>query len=116
MKTLEPVRTLELFPVLEGKLIELLKCLRPDEWAHPTLAKQWTVKDVVAHLLDGNLKRLSMQRDGFFGLAPPPRDGYASFVQFINRNNSEWVQAATRMSPRVLIDLLELTATEVYQV
>jgi uncharacterized protein (TIGR03083 family) len=115
MNPVEPIRTLNLFPVLEGKLIELLKSLRPEDWARPTLAKQWTVKDVVAHLVDGNLKRLSMQRDGFFGLAPPPRDGYPAFVQFINRNNAEWVQAAARLSPRVLIELLELTSKQVYE-
>ncbi|PYY00489.1 MAG: hypothetical protein DMG64_16785 [Acidobacteria bacterium] len=112
--SLKPILTLDLFPILEGKLIELLRCLRHDEWSHPTLAKQWTVKDVTAHLLDGNFKRLSIQRDGFLGLTAPPRDGYEAFIGFINRNNAEWVQAARRLSPRVLIDLMEITSNEVH--
>lgn len=110
-----PILTVELFPILEGKLIELLRCLRHDDWSRPTLAKQWTVKDVAAHLLDGNLKRLSMHRDGFFGLAAPPREGYKAFVAFINRNNAEWVQAARRLSPGVLIDLMQITSKEVHE-
>jgi uncharacterized protein (TIGR03083 family) len=115
MTAAKPISTLNLFPILEGKLIELLKTLNHDDWSRPTLAKQWTVKDVAAHLLDGNLKRLAMQRDGFFGLAAPPLDSYGSFLQFINRNNAEWVQAARRMSPRILIDLLESTSKQVYE-
>src|SRR3954449_4656208 len=111
----KPILTIDLFPILEGELIELLSCLRHDEWSRPTLAKRWTVKDVAAHLLDGNLKRLSIQRDGFLGLAAPPRGGYEAFVAFINQNNAEWVQAAHRLSPRVLIDLLEGTSKQVYE-
>ncbi|HWC17042.1 MAG TPA: maleylpyruvate isomerase N-terminal domain-containing protein [Terriglobales bacterium] len=113
MNTLKPIFTVELFPLLEDKLIELLRCLRHDEWSRPTLAKQWTVKDVAAHLLDGNIKRLSIQRDGFLGLSAPPIDGYESLVAFINRNNAEWVQSARRISPRILIDWLEITSKEV---
>ena len=112
--SLKPILTVDLFPILEGKLIELLRCLRHDDWSRPTLAKQWTVKDIAAHLLDGNLKRLSTQRDGFFGLTAPPREGYEAFIAFINRNNLDWVQAARRLSPRVVIDMMEITSKEVY--
>ena len=112
---LKPTLTVDLFPILEGKLIEVLRCLRHDDWMRPTLAKHWTVKDVASHLLDGNLKRLSIQRDGFFGLQAPPHGGYEAFIAFINRNNAEWVQAARRLSPRVLIDLIEITSKEVYE-
>lgn len=112
---LQPIPTIDLFPILEAKLVEVLRCLRHDDWSRPTLAKQWTVKDVASHLLDGNLKRLSIHRDGFFGLQAPPRDGYEAFIAFINRNNAEWVQAARRLSPQVLIDLMEITSKQVYE-
>jgi uncharacterized protein (TIGR03083 family) len=116
MAAVSPILTIDLFPILEGKLIELLKCLRHDEWSRPTLAKQWTVKDVASHLLDGNIKRLAMQRDGFFGLPAPPAGDYSSFVAFINRNNAEWVQASKRISPPLLVDLLAMTSRQVYDV
>jgi uncharacterized protein (TIGR03083 family) len=110
----KPIFTIDLFPLLENKLIELLRCLRHDDWSRPTLAKEWTVKDIAAHLLDGNVKRLSMQRDGSVGVAAPNVDRYESLVAFINRNNAEWVQAARRISPRLLIDLLEITSKQVF--
>jgi uncharacterized protein (TIGR03083 family) len=113
MRTPKPIFTVELFPELERKLIELLRCLRHDEWSLPTLAKQWTVRDVAAHLLDGNLKRLSMQRDGFFGSPAPQIESYETLIAFINRNNAEWVQAARRLSPPVLTELLETTSKQV---
>jgi uncharacterized protein (TIGR03083 family) len=108
-----PILTAHLFPMLEAKLIELLRCLQHDDWSRPTLAKKWTVKDIAAHLLDGSIKRLSMQRDGFFCLAAPPRESHAAFIEFINRNNAEWVQAARRISPKVLIDWIEITSKQV---
>jgi uncharacterized protein (TIGR03083 family) len=114
MSISRPIYTINLFPILEGKLIELLKTLRHDAWARPTLAKQWTVKDVAAHLLDGNIKRLSIQRDGFFGLPTPDMSTYDSFIRFINQNNAEWVQAARRMSPAIVIELLEITSKQVW--
>jgi len=110
---MKPILTAHLFPILEGKLIELLRCLQHDDWSHPTLAKQWTVKDIAAHLLDGSIKRLSMQRDGFFGLVAPPRGSYSSFIEFINRNNAEWVEATRRISPPVLIEWIEVTSKQV---
>jgi uncharacterized protein (TIGR03083 family) len=113
MSASQPIYTVELFPVLESKLIELLRCLNHEDWKRPTLARQWTVKDVAAHLLDGNIKRLSMQRDGYFGLPAPDMSSYESFIGFINRNNAEWVQAARRISPPLLIELLESTSKQV---
>ena len=115
MSTPKPIFTVELFPPLEDKLIELLRCLRHDDWSRPTLARQWTVKDVAAHLLDGNIKRMAVQRDGFLGLTAPHIDSYESLVAFINRNNAEWVQAARRISPRILTDLLEITSKQVFE-
>ena len=64
-----PIDTLPLFPVLDELLLELLRSLTPADWQRPTLARQWSVKDVAAHLLDGNLRTLSMLRDGHFGEA-----------------------------------------------
>ena len=115
MSASQPIYTVDLFPVIEGKLIELLRCLNHEDWSRPTLAKQWTVKDVAAHLLDGNLKRLAIQRDGYFGLPTPDMSSYESFIGFINRNNAEWVQAAWRISPLVLIELLESTSKQVHE-
>jgi uncharacterized protein (TIGR03083 family) len=106
-----PIDVLALFPVLDCKLQTLLRSLSPEEWQRPTLARQWTVKDVAAHLLDGNLRTLSMLRDGHYGEAPEAVD-YAGIVAFLNRLNGEWVRAARRLSPAVLVELLAQSGAE----
>ncbi|HTG55299.1 MAG TPA: maleylpyruvate isomerase N-terminal domain-containing protein, partial [Niabella sp.] len=60
MKEEITVKTLELFPILDGMLIGLLESLTEAEWNAPTIARLWKVKDVASHLLDGNLRGLSI--------------------------------------------------------
>ena len=100
-----PIITLPLFPVLDRLLLALLRSLKPEDWHRATLAGQWTVHDVAAHLLDGNLRTLSMLRDGCVGEAPAGT-GYADLVAYLNRLNADWVRAARRLSPAVLTELL----------
>jgi uncharacterized protein (TIGR03083 family) len=106
-----PIITLPLFAELDRLLLELLRKLTPEDWQRPTLAKLWTVKDIAAHLLDGNLRTLSMLRDGYFGEAPEDFS-YAGMVAYLNRLNADWVRAARRLSPALLIDLLEQSGAE----
>ena len=65
------------------------------------------MRDVAAHLLDGDLRRLSLQRDGH--ALSLPREAMASeegLVAFLNALNADWVRAAARLSPRILLELL----------
>jgi hypothetical protein len=106
-----PIPVVHLFPTLDAHLLTLLRSLTKENWSKPTLARQWTVKDVAAHLLDGNVRTLSIQRDGYFGMIPPANanDSYSGLVGWLDSINHEWVQAAKRLSPDVLILLLEAT-------
>lgn len=104
-----PVPTAHLFPVLDQHLITLLRSLQPADWNRPTLARQWTVKDIAAHLLDGNIRVISIYRDRHFGEPPPEINGYDDLVAFLNELNGVWVKALKRMSPALLTDLLAHT-------
>lgn len=104
-----PIQFAHLFPQLDGLLIDLLLSLTEAEWQMPTVAKQWCVKDVAAHLLDGNLRTLSIQRDQYFGEMPTGIDSYHSLVTWLNQLNATWVAASKRLSPQVLILLLQST-------
>lgn len=106
-----PIETLSLFPVLDAHLTELLHSLSPEDWQRPTLARQWTVKDIAAHLLDGNLRTLSMLRDGHFGESPDDFS-YEGIVTYLNRLNADWVRAARRLSPAVLVAQLRQSGEE----
>jgi uncharacterized protein (TIGR03083 family) len=112
LKLLAPILTADRFPTLGRELITLLRSLSDGQWRLPTVAPQWTVKDIVAHLLDTACRRLSFDRDQF---SPPPPDrsidGYESLVGFLNDLNAQWVAAFRRISPRQLTDFLEAVET-----
>ncbi|TAF65677.1 MAG: hypothetical protein EAZ55_07900 [Cytophagales bacterium] len=95
--------------LLDEKLIELLKSLSPAEWEMQTVATRWKVKDVAAHLLDGNLRGLSTSRDAFFGEKPTHINSHQDLVDFLNQLNLTWTNAARRLSPQVIIELLRTT-------
>jgi hypothetical protein len=86
-----------------------LRALPDDAWDRQAIAGAWTVRDVAAHLLDGDLRKLSAVRDNHHVLPDRPLNHYADVVGFLNRLNASGVAAARRLSPRVLIDLLEIS-------
>ncbi|MCE6987861.1 maleylpyruvate isomerase N-terminal domain-containing protein [Dyadobacter sp. CY323] len=104
--------TIPIFPILDQKLITLLKSLEPGDWNKPTVARQWTVKDVASHLLDGNMRTISLYRDRHS--MPPDREihSYADLVAFLNQYNADWVKATKRLSTALLIELLESTGKQ----
>ena len=63
IRSLEPISTAHLFPALESELLKLLAALGPEDWEKQTVAPKWKVKDVAAHLLDTQLRKLSICRD-----------------------------------------------------
>ena len=97
---------------VESALAVLLKGLSAEEWQRPA-TKQWTVKDVAAHLLDGHTRALSLWRDRYFSEKPVDISTQEKLVGFLNRLNSDWTQAARRISPAVLIQFIETTSAEV---
>lgn len=109
------IETLHLFPILDNKLIELLNSLTAEEWNSQTVAKLWKVKDVASHLLDGNLRALSTSRDNYFGEKPENIQSYQDLVDFLNHLNMSWTSATKRLSPQVIINLLEITGKEYTQ-
>jgi len=111
-----PIKVLHLFPVLDAHLIQLLRSLTESEWQQQTIAAKWTVKDVAAHLLDGNLRTLSIIRDRYLGEQPENLGTYRDLVSFLNELNASWTKAARRLSPRVITELLEITGKEHHEV
>jgi uncharacterized protein (TIGR03083 family) len=112
----EPIEVLHLFPELDKKLVNLLNGLTSEEWQKPTIASKWTVKDIAAHLLDGNVRTLSIVRDGYQGDRPGEIKIYGDLVDYLNRLNADWVQACKRISPQVLTQMLETTGKEYHEV
>jgi uncharacterized protein (TIGR03083 family) len=107
-----PIDVRPLFAPQQAVFIDLLRALGTDEWDRPTICPGWNVKDIAAHVLGDHIGRLSRHRDGY--RAPHPRDNEA-FPAFIDRINDEWVTAARRISPRMLIDQLSTTANQIVE-
>jgi hypothetical protein len=107
-----PIKTVHLFPILDQKLIELLKSLSADDWNKPTVARLWTVKDIAAHLLDGNIRTISSAHQHPGDTPSAPINSYQDLVGYLNGLNATWVQAMKRMSPQLLIELLEITGKQ----
>lgn len=111
LQPLQPILTAHLFPALERKLLELLASLTPEDWEKQTIAPKWKVKHVAAHLLDTQLRKISMCRDGVFP-KPPEINSHADLVAFVNRLNESGVSIYGNLSPRVLIALMEVASRE----
>lgn len=106
---LPPILTAHLFPKLDAMLIDLLRSLSSEDWERQTVSPKWKVKDVSAHLLDTALRGVSIGRDSY--MAETPRSGSgADLAAFINRLNEEGVCVYRRLSPAVLIALMEVAA------
>lgn len=114
MHPVEPIFVTEVYSLLHLEFITLLKRLAPEDWYKFTAAGAWKVRDIVAHLLDSDIRRLSFQRDNAPQVPPDkPIQSYRDLVDFLNDLNAVWVNAAQRISPQLLVQFHELTGTQV---
>jgi len=103
-----PILVADLFPEVSSQLVNLLRSLTDEEWHLPTVSSRRRVKDIASHLLDGSLRRLSMQRDGY--QPPDPRAQQRKnepLLGYLNRLNDEWETGTRLLSPQVLTELIE---------
>src|SRR5712691_4582243 len=116
MQHVQPIMVIDLFPQERKQLLELFSELEPEEWEKPTICPGWTVKDIGLHLLGDDIGYLSRTRDSFSNPFFQNKDlhEWKGLVQNINEANELWVKATARISPKLLIDLLELTGEQFY--
>jgi hypothetical protein len=112
MTDLAPILVAGLFREINGHLLALLRSLALEDWHRPTGSSRRNVKDIASHLLDGSLRRLSLQRDGYVPPGPPHFASYRELADYLHRLNAEWTTATRRLSPRILIQWLEATGGE----
>jgi uncharacterized protein (TIGR03083 family) len=111
VKSLPPIFTVHLFPGLEAKLMELLRSLAAEDWEKQTLAPKWKVKDVAAHLLDTQVRKLAAARHGYkpenSKKLTPER-----LISLINSLNAEGVRQYRQLQPDELISRMESASRE----
>jgi hypothetical protein len=92
MRPLPTVLPAPLFAPLSDALVSVLRALAPADWERPTVSARWNVRQIAAHILDGQLRRLSFQRDAW--PVPEPDRPIASrsdLVRYLDGLNAEWV-------------------------
>jgi hypothetical protein len=108
LERMAPRYVADLIAPLYTELIGLLRGLEPADWERSTVAGNWRVRDVAAHLLDGALRKISVYRDGHLLAPDRPLHSYGDLVGLINDLNAGGVAFSQRLSPRLVTDLLEM--------
>ncbi len=111
LKGTEPILCSQLIRQVDQHLIELLTSLDIAEWDLPTIAPQWKVRDVAAHLLDTALRKLSGGRDKCHVESVNVRS-HEEVIVLVNRLNREGVTVYRRLSPPVLTQLMQLVCSQ----
>jgi len=86
----------------------LLRAIPDEDWQRQTVAPGWRVRDVAAHLLDVKLRKVAVYRDRHFPHVDKPPVTAAEIAQLVNGLNAGGVQFGARLSPRLIVDLLEI--------
>jgi len=105
----------ELFALERGRLLGLLGTFDESDWRKPSPCPGWTVLGLCCHILGDDLSALARFRDQHHGTAPPEDLSEAAFIEWIDLLQIEWVQAARRLSPRLVIDLLAWTEPQLIE-
>lgn len=108
-----PVQVIELFPEMRERGARMLGNLSTEEWTLPTACAGWTVHDLALHIAGGLLANVSRRRDRHPGNfeAFLPENGnlgdHDALVHALNAWNEAWVMAARRISPLLLVQIIE---------
>ena len=107
----EPILCSQVIRQVDQHLIDLLSSLDDAEWNLPTMAPQWRVRDVAAHLLDTALRKLSGGRDKWRVENINVRS-HQDVIALVNRLNHEGVTVYRRLSPPILTQLMQVACNQ----
>lgn len=107
----DPILCAHVIRQVDQRLIELLQSLDFSEWDLPTVSPRWKVRDVAAHLLDTALRKLSRGRDRWRA-EDTVIHSHQDVIALVNRLNDEGVTVYRRLSPTILIELMQLVCEQ----
>ena len=109
--TASPIQCIApLFERERGLLLALLGSLTDDDWRRATACPEWNVLGLACHLLGGDLGLLARRRDEYMGTPAPDNASESELIDWLDELQAEWVRAARRMSPRLVVELLGWTS------
>lgn len=96
------------FAQINRELRILLESIPESNWLNPSIAEGLSVKDILAHLLDGSIRRVSLMRDKFHDFYyrdfRPAEHG--SLSEYLFYLNDSWRNAFRRVSPAILREMI----------
>jgi uncharacterized protein (TIGR03083 family) len=98
------------------RLLSLLADLDEEDWQRPTPCPDWTVLGLACHLLGNDLGLLARRRDHYMGTPPPDGLSESEFIDWLDELQIEWVRAARRLSPPLVVEMLEWTGPRLFAV
>src|SRR5262245_50017489 len=84
--------------------------------AAPEPCPGWTVVGLATHLLGNDFGLLSRRRDNYMGTPSPEGLSEGEFIDRLDELQKEWVRAARRVSPPLVVELLEWTGPRLVSV
>jgi uncharacterized protein (TIGR03083 family) len=94
------------------ELVGLLSALDAEEWQASAIGR-WDVHALTLHLLGNDLRSLAPRSPQNQRSTPSNELSYAALAEIIERENDEWVDAARRIIPALLPEVLVLTGRRV---
>lgn len=98
------------------RLLGLLAYLGEEDWQRPTPCPDWTVLGLACHLLGDDLGLLARRRDHYMGTPSPEGLSESEFIDWLDELQMEWVRAARRLSPPLVVELLEWSGPRLFAV
>jgi uncharacterized protein (TIGR03083 family) len=111
-----PAARAALLATERARLLELLATVTDEDWARPSPCPEWTVLGLCCHLVGDDFSLLSRHRDRHHGTPAPDGLGEAEFIDWLDDLQVEWVRAARRLSPRLVVDLLGWAGPQLVEV
>lgn len=104
------IETYHLFSEITDKLISLLETIDDKQWNNSTCYPSWKVRDIVAHLIQTSIGRLSIQRDGYSMFRDFDQElSFEDLSGLIDNSNSNWSALFGTVSPGILLDFIKTT-------
>jgi len=100
------IETVSLFPKINSELEKLLNSMSFEDWNLKTKFPNWTVKDIVAHLLDTSIRKLSTEKYNYEPSINTKIESYEDLVVYITNLADTWVNSYQRVSPEILMKMV----------
>ena len=107
MIELSDVDARPLFRPLSNDFIELVRSFDPEMWNRPTCYPTWRVREIVSHLVQTALTRISIERDRFLPTATIESVSFSGLSDHIDTRNDAWATATSGLSPELLVEFVE---------